>query len=233
MTRALPFRIYLPPCYGKLENTRYPSLYLFHGLGADDSQWDDLGIDERADDLITSQQSLPFLIIMPHQVKGIDMESALIDILIPHIDRTYRARPDPWFRAIGGLSRGGGLALRIGLKHYDTFSTIGMHSPANPYSAPYIVNWVTAIPPYATPVIWIDIGDRDPLLKLTQELISLFSELNVTTEIQINPGDHDASYWSSQTGEYLRWYNDQWRTHMLSEAQQSELPTENQTLRDP
>jgi enterochelin esterase-like enzyme len=210
LTRALPFRVYLPPCYGSDPETRYPSLYLLHGLQYSDSQWDDLGVDEKAETLITTGIAPPFLIIMPWHRTGIDPETATVDVLIPYIDRVYQTRSGPAWRAIGGLSRGGGIALRIGLRHPDLFSAIGLHSPANLYSRAYIAAWVKDIPAEAMPNIWIDIGDRDTLLDSAQELIDLLDDLSVPTSWQVNPGSHNAAYWSSHLEMYLRWYSSGW-----------------------
>jgi S-formylglutathione hydrolase FrmB len=44
------------------------------------------------------------------------------------IDAKFRTKPDRDNRAITGLSMGGGQALRIGLTHPDTFSTVGSFS---------------------------------------------------------------------------------------------------------
>ena len=43
LPRSLPFRIYLPPCYGQPEIRDYPVLYLLHGQTYRDDQWVNLG----------------------------------------------------------------------------------------------------------------------------------------------------------------------------------------------
>ena len=43
----LEYRVYLPPCYAEQTERRYPVLYLFHGQGFKDDQWDRIGVDER------------------------------------------------------------------------------------------------------------------------------------------------------------------------------------------
>ncbi|MEE8120834.1 MAG: alpha/beta hydrolase-fold protein, partial [Anaerolineales bacterium] len=119
LPRTLPFRVYLPPCYDEQPEKYYPALYLLHGLQGTDAQWDDLGVDEAANTLIESGTLPPFLIIMPWQRTGIEIETAILNVLIPHIDQTYRTRSEPKWRAIGGVSRGAGQALRIVLVHPD------------------------------------------------------------------------------------------------------------------
>lgn len=52
------------------------------------------------------------------------------DELVPHIDSHYRTRPQAMHRAIMGTSLGGWNAAFFGLKRYDTFGLLVIHSPA-------------------------------------------------------------------------------------------------------
>ncbi len=210
LPRYFPFRIYLPACYDEDNGQSYPSLYMLHGLVKDDSQWDLLGIDETADRMIANGDSPPFIVVMPFHATGIDIETALVDVLVPYIDEHYHTNTDPDFRSIGGLSRGGGLALRIGLKNPDIFHSIGLHSPANVSSLPYLTNWVDQIPVEVQMHVWIDIGDRDPLLESTQLLITWLEELGLDPQTSINIGFHDNNYWSQHIENYLTWYIGTW-----------------------
>lgn len=210
LPRYFPFRIYLPACYDVESGESYPTLYMLHGLAKDDSEWDTLGIDETADLLISKGSAPPFLIVMPFHATGIDLETALVEFLVPYIDEHYRTRNDPRFRSIGGLSRGGGLALRIGLQNPHLFHSIGLHSPANVSSRTYITRWVDQIPEDVKMNLWIDIGDRDPLLESTQLLITWLEELNLDPLISINTGFHDNNYWSQHLESYLTWYVEVW-----------------------
>jgi enterochelin esterase-like enzyme len=210
LTRPLSFRVYLPPCYAEADASPYPSLYLLHGAGYSDSQWQDLGIDTSADTLIKRGEISPLIIVMPWDRTGPDLEAALTEWLIPHIDQTYYTQTGSEARAIGGISRGAGIALRIGLKHPDLFSAIGLHSPANLYSDPYVVDWVTKISSAYIPNMWIDIGDKDPLLESAMDLGSLLNELNIPLISNINPGDHSSTYWSAHLDVYLDWYSSNW-----------------------
>lgn len=206
----LPFRLYLPPCYAEDTEMRYPTLYLLHGLAADDSQWDKLGADESADALIASGELPPTIIVMPWHRTGVDLEMAVVNILVPHIDNAFRTIAEPEWRAIGGVSRGGGWALRIGLKHPDLFNTIGLHSPANFLSDFYITTLVENISNDEIPRLWIDIGERDSLLDSTNQLISLLNALGVSVSSEISSGGHDAGYWSAHLDTYLLWYTSSW-----------------------
>lgn len=209
-TQPIAFRIYLPPCYAEDSDQNYPALYMLHGIQSDDSQWVDLGITDIANNLISSGQVEPFIIIMPWQKTGLDIENALIEDLVPHIDEIYRTRSQPFWRAIGGLSRGGGSALRIGLKHPDVFGVIGLHSPATFYDIVYVSLWIREISIEDMPRIWIDIGDQDSLRDATLELIALLDELEVPYTSLLPEGDHSPAYWSAHLEDYLLWYALPW-----------------------
>jgi enterochelin esterase-like enzyme len=211
LSRSLPYRIYLPPCYAEDPEAQYPTLYLLHGLARTDSQWDDLGVDEKADSLIASGSAPPFLIVMPWERKGLDFEAAIVEALVPFVDGTFRTRPQKAWRAIGGVSRGAGWALRIGLKHPDTFGAIGLHSPA--VLTPdlfYVPGWVESIPPESVPRLWIDIGDRDSLRFSTYKLRELLDELGLKYSWRMDPGEHTEQYWAAHVEHYLRWYTETW-----------------------
>ncbi len=218
LPRALPFRVYFPPCYDEQPEKYYPTLYLLHGLQGTDAQWDDLGIDEAANTLIGSGTLPPFLIIMPWQRTGIEIETAVIDVLIPHIGQTYRTRLEPEWRAIGGVSRGAGHALRITLTHPDIFSILGLHSPATLYAEGLVLQWLLAIPIEERPDVWMDIGDHDSLLPSAQSLIVLLSQNEFETTVQINPGDHTSDYWRRHVASYLQWYAAHWMKNSALET---------------
>jgi enterochelin esterase-like enzyme len=217
LTRALPFRVYLPPCYEEQPGDDYPSLYLLHGLQGTDAQWDELGIDEAANALINQGALPPFLMIMPWERTGLDFETAVPDILVPHIDQVYRTRSEPQWRAIGGLSRGAGQALRIALTHPDLFSILGLHSPATLSADGLILQWLLAIPEDKHPDVRLDIGDRDPLLPSAQKLIDLLTENDMEILTRINSGEHTSAYWRARAASYLTWYAHHWSDRALLE----------------
>jgi enterochelin esterase family protein len=208
--QSLTFHIYLPPCYAEDIDQNYPTLYMLHGIQADDSQWVDLGISDLSDNLIINGRVEPFIIIMPWHKTGLDIEATLIEELVPYVDKSYRSRPQPFWRAIGGLSRGGGSALRIGLKHPDVFGVIGLHSPATFYDTVYVSLWIREISKEDMPRIWLDIGKEDSLRDAALDLIVLLDELEVPYTSLLPEGDHSPAYWSAHLEEYLLWYTLGW-----------------------
>jgi enterochelin esterase-like enzyme len=188
-----------------------PVLYLLHGLGGDDQQWLALGLAETADQLMESEAIPPLLIVLPWQRTGLEDEKAIIEGLLPHIEDEYRIQTASSGRAIGGLSRGGGWAFRLGLKYSDRFSQIGLHSPALlSGDLTSMELWLADEAESDIPRIWMDIGDQDSLLSAAREIEERFMELDVDYEFSIRPGDHLAIYWESNLREYLIWYSKGW-----------------------
>jgi enterochelin esterase-like enzyme len=213
MARSLPYRVYLPPCYEQDNPSGYPVLILIHGLQSTDSQWDELGVNETADSLIQDGFLPPMVIVMPWERKGLDFEAAIADVLLPHIRATHAGDGDRRTTGIGGLSRGAGWAMRIGLQHPEEFGAIGLHSPA--VLAPdlfYIADWVEAARPTSgLPRLWIDIAERDTSRAGARELAALLDDVGLTYAWSSAPGEHTAAYWSSRMADYLLWYGEPWR----------------------
>ncbi|MCH8339072.1 MAG: hypothetical protein IH858_09575 [Chloroflexi bacterium] len=210
LPRSLPYRVYLPPCASQAQG-QLPTLYLLHGLARTDAQWDELNADEVAQRMVVSDKAPPFLIVMPWERLGLEYDQAIVKYLIPHIESEYGASPDPSLRSIGGISRGAGWALRIGLEHSELFQAIGLHSPAVLASdLVRLPGWIEAIPRDNMPEIWIDIGDRDPLRFSLPDLTALFDEAGVQYMLRSYPGEHIEAYWAQHVEDYLRWYVAGW-----------------------
>ena len=210
------FRIYLPPCYEEKTDQRYPVLYLLHGQTYTDDQWIRLGAVQVIDALIKSGASVPFIIVFPDDhywnlPPGPGFGQRLVEELVPYIDSTYRTLPDRNHRAIGGMSRGAGWALRLGLTRWDLFGMIGLHSLAVlQKDASHVAGWLRDIPPAARPRVFMDIGDNDQELEMAQAVESEFNEAGLTHEWHLYSGAHTEDYWGLHVEEYIQWYAAGW-----------------------
>jgi enterochelin esterase-like enzyme len=217
MTHPLLFRVYLPACYGMEKDMHYPVLYLLHGQSFNDDQWDRLGADEALDSLITEGEAPPFIIVMPKESNYMinQWESkyglALAEELVPWVDAHYQTCSDRACRAIGGLSRGAGWAMRIGLIYWQTFGAIGAHSLA-PFRGDFNAAplWIKAIPPDELPRIWIDVGNRDFMADPARVWKDRLDDYKVPNEWVVLPGSHNEKYWSENVSVYLHWYAKSW-----------------------
>jgi enterochelin esterase-like enzyme len=208
---ALDARVYLPPCY-TASQTRYPVLYLMHGLNSTENQWIEIGVVTTTDQMIAAGDIGPLIIVMPRDRLDDRLDTAFVTDLIPYIDGNYRTLADREHRAIGGMSRGAGWALHLGLHYPDKFSRIGAHSPAVFYGDENnIRDWTWHLPPDLVPQIYIDIGDNDSLANSAAWLDQIFTWFKVKHTYIIQPGAHIAQYWAAHLPDYLRFYTAGWR----------------------
>ena len=127
------YSIYLPPGYNESDQA-YPVLYLLHGSGDDHTGWVQFGqVQHIADKTIAEGKCARMIIVMPdantgrrgyfNDVNGdFNYEDFFFNELIPHIEKTYRVRGTRQYRAISGLSMGGGGTIFYTLHHPELFS---------------------------------------------------------------------------------------------------------------
>jgi enterochelin esterase-like enzyme len=215
----LEFRVYLPPCYDQQGEQTYPVLYLIHGQNYNDDQWDRLGVDETLDALVAAGELPPFIVVMPRDRSWTQPDEdlfgrAVMETLLPHIDQTYRTLSERRYRAIGGLSRGAGWAIHLGLSNWESFGTIGAHSlPVFWTDLPHLRGWLEAIPREALPRLYLDLGDKDrpQISKSARWFEVLLTEKDIPHEWHLYPGYHEEAYWEAHLEEYLRWYAADWQ----------------------
>ncbi|MGI8467553.1 MAG: alpha/beta hydrolase [Pyrinomonadaceae bacterium] len=134
MARQMPYRVMLPPNYATDTQTRFPVIYLLHGLTGHFDNWSD------KTKLAEYLAPYNFIVVMPEgndgwytdsaTVPNDKYESYIIQELIPEIDKNFRTLADREHRAIAGLSMGGYGSLKFGLKHPEMFSLVGSFSGA-------------------------------------------------------------------------------------------------------
>jgi enterochelin esterase-like enzyme len=210
------FFIYLPACYDQRTDKKYPVLYLLHGQTYTADQWIRLGAVNVLDGLIHSGESIPFIVVFPDDrfwnlTAGPGFGDRLVNNLVPYIDNTYRTLPDRNHRAIGGMSRGAGWSLRLGLTRWDLFSIIGLHSlAASQKDNTHLSEWIADIPLPSRPSIFMDIGDNDQELTSTGNVEAQFTKYDLPHEWHLYTGAHTEKYWGAHVEEYIRWYAEQW-----------------------
>jgi enterochelin esterase-like enzyme len=204
--------VYLPPCYDPSLAGGYPVIYLMHGQNMDDTYWPSIGITQAADQKIDSGAPA-FLMVFPYEVHNFEIAAdskfgdAVINELIPYIEKNYNACTLRQCREIGGLSRGGGWAMHLGLTHLDMFSAIGAHSMGWFQGDLYRVqNLLTTHTAADFPRIYMDRGDQDYLRESIDIYEKNLTATGIAHEYIINPGKHETAYWQSQIQNYIDWY---------------------------
>jgi enterochelin esterase-like enzyme len=191
-------------------------LYLIHGQNYNNDQWDRLGADETADRLISTGVVAPFLIVMPRdrswtQPTEDPFGVVLVEKLIPWIDSHYRTLPERSDRAIGGLSRGAGWAIHLGLSQWELFGVVGAHSlPVFYTDTAHIRAWLDDIPLISMPRLYLDTGEKDYLIRSTLWFEDILNQKGIPHEWHLYPGYHEEAYWQAHLEEYLRWYAADW-----------------------
>lgn len=126
------YSVYLPAGYQLSERT-YPVLYLLHGAGDNHTSWEQFGeVSHIADKAMAEGSATPMIIVMPDAHEGyfneLDNswhgEDFFFKELIPYIEKNYRVKTDKQFRAVAGLSMGGGGSIGYALRHPDMFSAV-------------------------------------------------------------------------------------------------------------
>lgn len=128
------YAIYLPPDYETSQRS-YPILYLLHGAGDDQTGWVQFGeVLNIADEAIKSGAATPMVIVMPDANSGKRgyyndvknewrYEDFFFQEFMPFIEKTYRIKADKRYRAVSGLSMGGGGTFIYALHHPELFSS--------------------------------------------------------------------------------------------------------------
>ncbi|QCX02371.1 esterase family protein [Aggregatimonas sangjinii] len=127
------YAIYLPPDYETSERS-YPVLYLLHGAGDDQTGWVQFGEVLRiADNAIKEGRATPMIIVMPdantgkrgyfNQADDWRYEDFFFEELMPYVERQYRIKGEKRYRAVAGLSMGGGGSFMYALHHPELFSS--------------------------------------------------------------------------------------------------------------
>ena len=141
------YAIYLPHDYEKSERS-YPVLYLLHGAGDDQTGWVQFGeVLHIADKAIKEGKSTSMIIVMPdantgqrgyfNDIKGEwRYEDFFFEEFIPYIEKTYRIKGEKRYRAVAGLSMGGGGSFMYALHHPELFSSA---CPLSAYIGPLTI----------------------------------------------------------------------------------------------
>lgn len=136
MGRPMPFSVVLPLTYKvpHQKDTRYPVLFLLHGLSGNSDNW----IERTKLREYSAEYSI--IIITPEGGDGWytdsvsdgreKWESYIVEELISEVDKRFRTLATRDKRAIAGLSMGGFGALKFGLKYPDRFVLAGSFSGA-------------------------------------------------------------------------------------------------------
>lgn len=241
------FAVYLPPDYETSQRS-YPVLYLLHGSGDDQTGWVQFGeVLHITDKAINEGKATPMIIVMPdaktgrlgyyNDIKGEwNYEDFFFNELMPYVEKTYRIKSEKRYRAVAGLSMGGGGSFMYALHHPEMFSSA---CPLSAYIGPLSVeelkerfsrnnenysdieikeyyenhNALSLIKNKSKEEInsvrwYIDCGDDDFLYEGNSLVHIALRKKEVPHEFRIRNGAHSWTYWRESLPEVLKFVSD-------------------------
>ncbi len=190
------FAIYLPPDYD-LSSRSYPVLYLLHGAGDDQTGWIQFGeVLNITDEAISLGNATPMIIVMPdantenrgyfNSITGDWLyEDFFFEEFMPYVEKTYRIKSEKRYRAVAGLSMGGGGSFMYALHHPELFSSA---CPLSAYCGPLSLDDVR------------NMVERREIKNVTDEQITdYFEQHSAVALVRSKPADEIKS---------VRWYID-------------------------
>src|ERR1035437_7164969 len=211
--------VYLPPGYSA--DTKYPVLYLLHGIGGDEEEWHQQGHPEIIlDNLFADKKAVPMIVVLPNgRAQANDraegnvyatapafamFEQDLLKDLIPFIQSKYSTQTNRENRALAGSSMGGGQSLNFGLAHLDAFAWIGGFSCAPNTKMPEQLVPDPAKANEMIKLLWISGGDKDGLITFGQRTHVYLKEKNVKHIWNVDSGGHDFAVWKNNLYQFAQ-----------------------------
>jgi enterochelin esterase-like enzyme len=236
------YAVYLPEGYETSQRS-YPVLYLLHGAGDDQTGWVQFGeVQHIADKAFADGSATPMIIVMPdantgkrgytNDAKGEwKYEDFFFTELMPFVEKTYRIKGEKRFRAVSGLSMGGGGSFIYALHHPELFSSacplsasVGQLGKAatkefllkmDPtltdtlvskyYKRNNVLELIAAIPDDQKKAVrwYIDCGDDDFLFEGNSLAHIALRKKEVPHEFRIRDGGHTWTYWRTALPDVL------------------------------
>ena len=226
------FYVYTPPGYDSARKQAYPVLFLLHGLGDEASGWLTVGAaNVILDNLIAQGKAKPMVMVntlgygAPEMVAGGGrggmnapgiMEKnnelfarALLEEVLPQVEKQYHVSKDRGQRAIAGLSMGGAEALFTGLNHIDRFAYVASFSGAfvmwnsgprtpeglDPATFPKTFPALDAKAAAPLKLLWISCGTEDGLIGVNRQFKGWLKQRNIGFKEIEKPGAHTWTVW--------------------------------------
>ena len=204
--------VYTPPDYSA--DQKYPVLYLLHGIGGDETEWQRFATPNvMLDNLIADGKAVPMIVVMPNgraqkndRAEGNVFQSApafavfeqdLLKDVIPAIEARYSVQADRENRALAGLSMGGGQSLNFGLTHLDTFAWVGGFSSAPNTKPPEELLPEPDAAKTQLKLLWLSCGNKDGLINISQRMQRYLVKHEIAHIWNVDTHGHDPAHWKN------------------------------------
>ena len=236
------YAIYLPPDYETSQRS-YPVLYLLHGSGDDQTGWIQFGeVQYIANKCFSEGLATQMIIVMPDAnttKKGYfndpknewRYEDFFFQEFLPFIEKNYRTKNEKRFRAISGLSMGGGGAFIYALHHPELFasscplsasvgslnieeatkyllksdSSLDNNTINNYFNINSVLQQINTISDQQKKAVrwYIDCGDDDRLGEGNMLVHIAMTKKDIPHEFRIRDGGHTWTYWRASLPKVL------------------------------
>jgi len=236
------YAIYLPPDYETSQRS-YPVLYLLHGSGDDQTGWIQFGeVQYIANKCFSEGLATQMIIVMPDAnttKKGYfndpknewRYEDFFFQEFMPFIEKNYRTKNEKRFRAISGLSMGGGGSFIYALHHPELFaascplsasvgslnieeaskyllktdSSLDNNTINNYYNSNSVLQQINTINDQQKKAVrwYIDCGDDDRLGEGNMLVHIAMTKKDIPHEFRIRDGGHTWTYWRASLPKVL------------------------------
>lgn len=200
-----PMCIYTPAGYNAADKkTKYPVLYLIHGMTDTYETWFKVGrMNFILDNLIAQGLCEKMIVVMPYANPAIEMAKQgqsgynlmdpsvntkeILEEIIPYIESNYRVKTDADSRAIAGFSLGGRQTLATGINNPDKFHYVCAFAPAF-----YEESWFENVDKINSELklMWLGCGKSDFLHNTATGLEKLMNDKGVKHEVHYSDGGH-------------------------------------------
>lgn len=218
--------VYVPPSYEQSGDRKYPVLYLRHGGGGNETSWYNEGAAGIImDNLLADGKVIPMIIVMTNgnvetgipggynnEALQVGSDELFADVL-PVIEKNYRVYTDQKYRAIAGLSMGGGQSFYIGLRNVDKFDWVGVFSTglfggiagADFDPEKTIPGLLTNNAGFnnSLKLFYITVGAQDPRLGATVKFVNTLKQNKMDVVYQTFPGVHEWQVWRMSLYDFL------------------------------
>ncbi|WCJ58067.1 alpha/beta hydrolase-fold protein [Fontisphaera persica] len=212
-------QVYTPPGYTK--DKKYPVLYLLHGIGGDETEWQRFAKPNiLLENLLADGKAVPMIIVMPNGRAQKDdrpgsnpmatapafaaFDKDLFNDIIPTIESRYSVQADREHRALAGLSMGGGQTFNFGLANLDKFAWIGAFSAAPNTKRPAELVPDPAAAKQQLKLLLITCGNKDGLIRISQGVHQYLKEKEVPHIWHVDGNGHDATHWRNSLWHFMQ-----------------------------
>ena len=221
------FYVYTPPNYQPKK--RYPMLVLLHGYSDYADAWTTVGkANLIMDNLVAEGKAKPMIVVMPlgygvpidkimHRVdrdpavwqkNAQGFQEALLQEVLPMVEKAYKVEKKREKRAIAGLSMGGGESLRTGLNRMDQFAYVGAFSAGGWGEKPE-----TQFPTLSSKdnaqrkLLWIACGKNDFLIKENRQFEAWLTSKQIEHKWFETEGEHTWMVWRRYLADFTQQLN--------------------------